>query len=101
MPMPDDTPLLRALQHHLQQHDLQAVTDPRVVERLLHDLVGGHEEVFYAAVQRAMLMASLMEDRGMEMSDEAKRHVTAGMVGVWVEGFLVGASVANDEEAIL
>lgn len=96
MEVPDDSPLLRALVATLQNQDLQAITDPNTTERLLTEYVGGSEEVKYAAVQRALLMASMLGERDLGVPDEAKHHITGALVGVWLEGFLTGAMVATD-----
>lgn len=93
-----ETPLMDAIQRVLQDQDLQAITDPFTTERLLTDHAGGSDEVFYTAVQRAMLVVKMLKERGLEMPDEAERHVTGAMVGVWVEGFLTGAMTMSSRE---
>lgn len=97
MPRPD-TPLSDAILRTLQDQDLQAITDPNTMERLLQEHVGGSEEVKYAAVQRAMLLVSLLEERGFTFDPMSTRHLTATIIGGWLEGFLTGAMVASTEE---
>lgn len=101
MEAPTDSELLRSIRAVLQSQDLQAITDPSTSQRLLHEHVGGHEEVEYVAVQRAMLMVNMLRERGWHIPEEvAQRMVTGAMVGMWMEGFLTGAMVKSPPDCM-